>query len=143
MRRRPTDEDGFTLVELLVVTIIIGILATIAIQVFLEQRRKGFDAAAQSDLRNFAEFEEIYLSDFYGYGTLAELQANEPHVDVSTGVTVTLVHYQSDLGYCLSAKHSGSAVTWYWDSESGGALSKGSTGCLTTTTGPTGGTLSG
>lgn len=143
MRGRSSDEEGFTLVELLVVTIIIGILATIAIQVFLEQRRKGFDAAAQSDLRSFAEFEEIYLSDFYGYGTLADLQANEPHVDVSSGVTITLVHFDSDIGYCLSAQHSGSQQTWWWDSQAGGALSKGATGCLATTTGASGGALVG
>lgn len=47
-------EDGFSLVELLVVVIVLGILAGIAIPAFLTQRTRGWRAAAQSDARNAA-----------------------------------------------------------------------------------------
>jgi len=57
------NEEGFTLIELLVVIIIIGILAAIAIPVFLNQRKKGWDSAIRSDLRNAATAQETYVGD--------------------------------------------------------------------------------
>lgn len=48
-------EDGFTVVEVLVVIIIIGIIAAIAIAAFLSQRKKANDAAVKSDLATVAQ----------------------------------------------------------------------------------------
>jgi type IV pilus assembly protein PilA len=132
MIRARDREGGFTLIELLVVILIIGILAAIAIPVFLHQRRKGYDAAAKSDLRNLAGFEEIYLSDVSVYGTIAAIQALEPKLNVSKDVTLSVVTYDSLNGYCLSAKHAGSTATWFYDSQAGGLQPTGSGGCPVT-----------
>src|SRR6201982_1784184 len=70
------QDEGFTLIELLVVIIIIGILAAIAIPVFLNQRQKGWDAAAKSDLRDAAPAEETCLTNNGTYSAgVAALQS--------------------------------------------------------------------
>ena len=60
-------DKGFTLIELLVVIIIIGILAAIAIPVFLNQRKKAVDAGIKSDLRTAANEAESYFVDKQAY----------------------------------------------------------------------------
>ena len=119
-------EEGFTLIELLVVIIIIGILAAIAIPVFLNQRQKGYDAQAKSDLRNMATAEETYLTDNNIYtSTMTDLTAAgfKPSANVSDRTAAGT----ADTSYVLTAC-SQSGTKWQYDS-TGSSISKVPGGC--------------
>jgi type IV pilus assembly protein PilA len=66
LRERTGGESGFTLVELLVVMLILGILAAIAIPAFFDQRDKALDADAKVEARTAEAAMETYATDHDG-----------------------------------------------------------------------------
>src|SRR2546422_11494558 len=84
------DEEGFTLIELMVVVLIIAILIAIAIPTFLGARQRAQDRAAQSNVRNAFTAEKTFYTDGQAYTSLAsDLTAIEPSLSY-TGTAASL-----------------------------------------------------
>src|SRR5262245_62752747 len=87
MARRRDGDEGFTLIELMVVVLIIAILIAIAIPTFLGARQRAQDRAAESSLRNALTAAKTIFTDQEDYtqATVAALGAVEPSLQFKAG----------------------------------------------------------
>ncbi len=79
------EEDGYSLIELLVVILILGVLSAIAIPSFLSQQTKGYDVQAKSLARNAETTAEAIASEHDGlYQEVSEssIHAEEPSIPI-------------------------------------------------------------
>jgi type IV pilus assembly protein PilA len=123
MRKALRDVTGFTLLELLVVVSVIGVLSAIAIPQFLAYRQRGYDARANSDLRNAANGEEAYFSTDGRYVDCDDAACEEilPDFRKSPDVSISMRGLNgSQPTFTGEASSSLGSRIFLYDSEAGG-----------------------
>ncbi len=78
-------QNGFTLIEMLIVTVIIGIIAAIAVPKFAATKEKAYDRTVVSDIRRAQVAAEAYYAD----NTTYPASASDADFTPSSGVTFT------------------------------------------------------
>lgn len=100
-----SSRRGFTLIEVLVTMVVLGILITIGITNLSTAADKSADAAAVSDLRNAMSAQEAWRVDHEAYADPGQLPLTISQ-NVSLGGTATAG------GFSLTARHARSASTY-------------------------------
>ncbi|MHB8690590.1 MAG: type IV pilin protein [Solirubrobacteraceae bacterium] len=134
MRRIRAEQAGFTMVELLVVILMIGVLAEIAIPSFLGQASKAHDAVAKSYVFTAETTIETYRTD---HGSVcgadpSALRSIEPALSGANLLTVSTC--SSGENYTLSVSSRSSPTTTFTLSNAGGLVQRscspaGQSGC--------------
>jgi type IV pilus assembly protein PilA len=121
---RTAGDEGFSLIELLVAMLVLGMLAAVATPVFLHQRQKAYQAAMQSDLRTAVAAELAYRSSNDAWAT-EPTALHEDGYRTTTGVTP--VHLKvADGEFQACVKHRSITEWLVYDSSTGDISSSGS-----------------
>ena len=129
-QRRSRAEDGFTLIEILVVIMIIGVLTAIALPAFFNQRNKATDAQAKTNLVTAEKAIEAYFTDERSYATASMIAPSGPtslrviEPSLNNSPVPTIAAQTKDTYSFEVVSTSSSPVTYGLDRDSNGVISR-------------------
>lgn len=119
-------EQGFTLIEMLVVVLIIGILAAIAIAIFMNQRKAAVDATLKNDLKNAGTIYQGSYKNGSGYDPSSLTQMNKSKGNSISMSTIPTFHE----GFCIMGSNESNPDDIMYYSSSDGGITDNPSGCL-------------
>jgi type IV pilus assembly protein PilA len=120
------EEEGFTLIELMMVVLIISILVVMALPTFLGTRERAADRATQADIRNAFAAERAYYTDTLTYTTdpveMTAIEAAITYIDGDTPLVagVAYLHLHPAPNEIFVSAMSSSGMCWYLREIDGG-----------------------
>jgi type IV pilus assembly protein PilA len=138
MRKRGSEDRGFTMIELLVVVVIIGILVAIAVPVYLNYRKGAANKSAASDVRGaITAVEQYYTDNGNTYPAdktgaegenvvLAAAGGTEQTITVSPGNTLGYKNTSTGTAasYTICAQNGDGKQVYVYNSTTGGSVKK-------------------
>ena len=109
MKTAKLTQKGFTIVELLVVIVVVGILSTISANAYIGAKSKAADSIRKNDLQAimtafeaFAVDEETYFLDTYGWKGRGQGWVNYKNASAIGDYQSTIIEGLADKGYPVS-----------------------------------------
>ena len=86
MKKNNRILEGFTLVEILIVVVIIGILATVAIPTYFKYVERGYASDAKVQIKNILQNAELYFAETNDWPTDVQTMMAENYIELKQSI---------------------------------------------------------